>query len=805
MATLADLQRRRLELADTLRAVLPVARRYRDEQREQEIRELLARLAAGRFQLAVVGQFSRGKTTLMNALLGDAYLPTGALPTTSVITTVRYGPRARALVRGRATDLPIEVPVAEIARYVTQAGTDRGRMQVAAVDVELPAELLRLGFEFVDTPGIGSAIAANTAATLHYLPQADAVVFVTGYDSAITASEADLLARTAGQVGKLFLVINKRDLVSDEVAAGVTSYVRRWAREHLGADESQVFGMSALGALEAAIGADSQWQAKSDIEQFRSALTDFLTTGQGEASLRAVAGAAIDLVRHQQRDLSAESAACDAGLEREDVLAEFDRRMADLDARLSTKARMLAAKVGARVPALLDGLRPQWLPDLRAALGAATVLGPGKADEALEAALSALAGSGRDAAAAWLERQTGEVRDALIDAAASEIGPLVELSRSVRAEGAAIAGLSAADGAQGWSGEDLPDLLIPAVEWIIPPRRQAGHRPRRRQLTREQADTELADSVTGSVTGFAERACVAFGEAAARWAAWVGDDAARHARQEADRFRRYLAAPPRPEDVAMLAGLAGRLAGYLEPGTAGGAGSFREPATSQGMAVAAPASHDRRCAICGLLESGLTRYLVHRQFELATSEEEQARHADAGGFCPLHTWQYAQLASAVGISAGNAQLAEVVARALRQIGGKYSASGELAGAVERLHGAGSCAACAEVAAMERSETARLAGGEIPAPPPLLCMRHLTLVLQAGPCPEAAAAMVGTLASALDRAAEDMRSYALKREALRRALIAADEADAYRHALRLLAGEPALAQPWEPDADRAASR
>ena len=76
--------------------------------------------------------------------------------------------------------------MAEVARFVAQASFERTRMEVTSVEVEIPAELLRLGFEFVDTPGIGSAIAANTAATLRYLPQADAVVFVTGFDSALT-------------------------------------------------------------------------------------------------------------------------------------------------------------------------------------------------------------------------------------------------------------------------------------------------------------------------------------------------------------------------------------------------------------------------------------------------------------------------------------------------------------------------------------------------------------------------------------------------------------------------------------------
>ncbi len=90
---LTGYQQRRLEMADTLRAILPIAHRSGDVRREQEIRALLARLAAGRFQLAVAGQFSRGKTTLMNALLGGSYLLMGAVP--------HLGPSGRGARDGR--------------------------------------------------------------------------------------------------------------------------------------------------------------------------------------------------------------------------------------------------------------------------------------------------------------------------------------------------------------------------------------------------------------------------------------------------------------------------------------------------------------------------------------------------------------------------------------------------------------------------------------------------------------------------------------------------------------------------------
>ena len=105
---------RRLELGDMIRAALYLAREAGDEQAEQRARGLVARLAADRFWLAVVGQFSRGKSTLMNALLGGAYLPMGAVPMTSVITTVRYGSRPRAIVRRRASGLGTEVPLPQV-------------------------------------------------------------------------------------------------------------------------------------------------------------------------------------------------------------------------------------------------------------------------------------------------------------------------------------------------------------------------------------------------------------------------------------------------------------------------------------------------------------------------------------------------------------------------------------------------------------------------------------------------------------------------------------------------------------------
>ena len=736
MDGLTGYQQRRLELADMIRAVLPVAHAYGDEQREQDIRALLTRLAAGRFQLAVIGQFSRGKTTLMNALLGNAYLPTGALPMTSVVTTVRYGTRARALVRSHAASLPVEVPVAEMARFVARASAERTRMQVASVEVEIPAELLRLGFEFVDTPGVGSAIAANTAATLRYLPEADAVVFVTGFDSALTRAEAEFLTTAADQAGKLFLVINKRDLVTDADAADVTGYVQRWARGSLPA-EPAVFGISALQALEGVTARDPGLVAASGIGALRDALTRFLTAEQGRVALGNVAAAAAGLVARQQRDLRAGQIAGADSPDHASAVKGFETRVSELQDHLAAVADRIASTADTTVPGVISERGPAWRAELGELLAPAAAAPPGAgaapdAEPALDA-LDALRLAGRQATGDWLERRAAELREVLIAAAAEDIGALLDLARSPRDLGAAIAGLPVYAGRlAGWAAKEVPEFSVPVLDWIVP---DPPARSRLRRSRRSADDVRiLSAAVNAAVAGFTGRAESAFLVAAAGWARRLGEQAGRQAGAEAAQFRRYLSAPRDDDDISILTALAGRLAGFRESLAAWVpdaispvAGPEEEPQ------AAAVAGHGRACAICGQLETAQTQYLIRRQYQLATSEADQARHAETGGFCPLHTWQYAHLASPVGISAGNARLASQVAGALRDAAAGSRDASELAGRVAALARATACPACAVLARTEREAVAELAAqAPSAAGPPPLCLRHLALVLENHP-------------------------------------------------------------------------
>ncbi len=791
---------RRLELGDMIRAALHLARGAGDKQAENRARDLLSRLAADTFQLAVAGQFSRGKTTLMNALLGGPYLPMGALPMTSVITRVRYGSRPKAIVRRRASGLGAEVPLAQVAGYIAQASAIRAEQQVVSVEVEVPAEILRLGFEFIDTPGVGSAIETSTATTRRFLPQADAVIFVTGFDSPLTQAEAGFLADAARHAGKLFLILNKRDLVSGQEADAAREFVQNRLREDLGMSGPRLFPLSALRALEAVVHGDDGQLAASGLPDLHAELREFLTAGKTRLFLHNIAGRAAGLVAGQQRGLWLGRLAFDGGPGPEAVLAAFDARMADLHRQRGTIASTIADRIEADLPGLLAVRSPDWqsrllkllVPLAGDALPAGMMDGPVR--DLLEKARENLERASREVIAGWLERRTGEVLEMVTGMVAGEVGSLLELARSPGVAGAEIAGLADEDDRRalaGWSAEDVPDLAIRPPAWTV-----QVEQPRRSRRRAGPGDAEvrnrLSAALAAAVGTFTNRAQTAFADAAREWARRLDEQAALQMRQAADWFRQCLRTLPSDEDLAAVGGLIARLATFQASLESTG------PPPAEAVTVTpadGPGTAAEGCTVCKQMEQALTSHLFTGQFRLATREDEQERHTLGGGFCPLHTWQYASVASPLGISAGYAKLAASVADALESLSRQDSTTANLARGVAALAAEpGKCPVCAALADRERTAIAGLIS-QIRPVTAALCLRHLALALSAGLDAGAARALLQTLAATLRRDSEDMRAYALKREAYHSALVTAEESRAHLDALRRLAGPPALTQPW----------
>jgi GTP-binding protein EngB required for normal cell division len=213
----------------------------------RDLTDLRERVEQGRLQIAVAGQFKRGKTSVLNALLGSDLLPTGALPFTSVLTMVKFGVRLSAEVILQSGGR-VDISVSEIIDYVTEAGNPRNEKAVVRVEVSCPAECLRDGVVYVNCPGFGSPSDQNTRAAYDFVEHADAVVFVTSPDPPLTKAETDFLRRLAEHTRNIFVVMDKIDMVEPGSLPGLLAFTRRSVSEAIRRDPV-VYAISARQIL----------------------------------------------------------------------------------------------------------------------------------------------------------------------------------------------------------------------------------------------------------------------------------------------------------------------------------------------------------------------------------------------------------------------------------------------------------------------------------------------------------------------------------------------------------------------------
>jgi predicted GTPase len=191
----------------------------------EEARELAARVSEGRFYVACVGQFKRGKSTLLNALVGHEVVPTGFVPVTAVPTVIRFGDKPHARVRMRDGAWR-DVAMTDLKEYVTEELNAENKKAVDGAEVFVPSPLLSSGMCFVDTPGLGSVFTGNTATTQAFIPHIDAALVVVGADPPIAGEELALVEEVGKQVQDLILVINKADRTTDPERAAAVKFTR---------------------------------------------------------------------------------------------------------------------------------------------------------------------------------------------------------------------------------------------------------------------------------------------------------------------------------------------------------------------------------------------------------------------------------------------------------------------------------------------------------------------------------------------------------------------------------------------------
>jgi len=528
------------------------------------------RLRARAVHVAFVGHTNRGKSSVINALLGEDVLPTGILPVTVVPTHIAYGETRSAVVHTADGRTQVIAPM-EIGEWIAADRNPANERGADFVEVRLPAPVLRAGLRLIDTPGVGSAIASGERSVADVVAHADAAVFVIGADPPVTADECAVFAAAAQRVSCVFVAMNKLDTIP----AGASEEIRRYARSAIetaiGRPIDRLFELGASPRVSAP-------GASTDRDELAGALLaltgkdrERMWTHTADRETLHLVRRAIRVVQRRAQDTYAPVAACD---DRIQDIRRAARRLAHETLTLSQFAARTRRKLETRIERERERHRLSILPELAGALERRSPASGRGRDAPLAAIAHELASR---EARSWGQRLAETLRPAVhaADAEAAQIAAAVD---------GALAALVGVLGAEAVVAP--PDALVPASPGTAAIER-AGEsgwpaeamRPRAKRLLSEwhrrrhrlaQAQADLArwlDAAMSAAADDAFRACMTRIEQL---------DAACEARAgaaiaEADRIIRDTGTlrdrldPPAHRELARLAELRRDLEAQLSP------------------------------------------------------------------------------------------------------------------------------------------------------------------------------------------------------------------------------------------------
>lgn len=266
--------------------------------------ELREKVQNNVFNLVVLGQFKRGKTTLINALLGSEILPTAIVPLTSIATILKYGDQLKINVffnDGGVTEIEPE----NLPEYVTEKGNPKNEKDVFEVIITYPSPYLKDGVRLIDTPGVGSVFEHNTDVAYQYLPKSDAALFLLSVDQPVSKAELDFLKDVREYSNKIFFLQNKADYVGEEDLKESIAFSKKIIEECMGY-EVKIFPLSAKLALNGKLNGKPELLNKSYLQEFEHILNTFLMEEKGKVLLLSVSNTLLRIFSHALFELGLE-------------------------------------------------------------------------------------------------------------------------------------------------------------------------------------------------------------------------------------------------------------------------------------------------------------------------------------------------------------------------------------------------------------------------------------------------------------------------------------------------------------------
>jgi ribosome biogenesis GTPase A len=297
-------------VANSLLEILEVSRCFSSIRSNATLESLTKRIQTDRFRVLVIGEFSRGKSALLNAILGRDLIKSKSAPSTPIVIRINYGetPQARLVFQDDREDQVVSIEAFRSEYQLSVEDVDDGRnfgsesrvsfdrfKDIDHAVLEYPLELCRHGVELIDTPGLNHD-ATRSNRTRKYLQEVDAVIMVLDATQLLNDREVNVIENVLHPLGlnNIFFVVNKWNLIDEavlkpedaerekgELNARISQQLHPFCYID-GRDRSadRIFRVNALGALRGRLGqspwSDPQMLAASGIPSFEAALEDFL-------------------------------------------------------------------------------------------------------------------------------------------------------------------------------------------------------------------------------------------------------------------------------------------------------------------------------------------------------------------------------------------------------------------------------------------------------------------------------------------------------------------------------------------------
>ncbi|MFB6352180.1 MAG: dynamin family protein [Bradymonadaceae bacterium] len=290
-------------------------------------------LREGQMSVVVLGEFNHGKSTVVNALLGEEILPVGITPTTAVITHLVYNDKPTVTVEPTGGGDSYEIAYNEMADLITEEDEAGFGEEPEYVEIGYPNDLLEESLVLVDTPGVNDISRQKVEITYGYVPRADVILYVLDATQILKKSEITFISERLLEANRdrIIFVLGKVDALSDEEAAEVEEYARERLEELIGPVD--LYAFSGRDALEAQQAGD---EPSEDFQTFRDELVEFLREEKAEIIIDSALGGGLRVASMLEQNLAIERQAY--RLEKE----ELEERMERVRGKLEDSRELIA-------------------------------------------------------------------------------------------------------------------------------------------------------------------------------------------------------------------------------------------------------------------------------------------------------------------------------------------------------------------------------------------------------------------------------------------------------------------------------